>query len=514
LKDIVEGEKKGKVITKGVLKGKLLRPSQRQGVEFIKNSKRRFIGVNMPTGGGKSILAMESMSPPLFYVCSSKHLQDQIAKDFPEIVVLKGRENYKCNADVFSNVSECFIQSCAYECEYKETKNRAMSSDYAVINYHYFLTLFNYAGETRVRNVVFDEADVLEYLLVDFISFVVDTNIMYRRGIHIRPKSKTKVEDIIPFLRDVVAVCKEKEVKEREKVREIEKRLNESKRVSMEDIKTVKRYKWYNSTHAKCSFLLTQDLSTWVYYYSGERIYLKPKWITRDLADKYLFKHGNRFLFMSATLPSYPIFCGLYGLGLDEVDYIQFDSEFHPDNRPVIFEPKWKLSKKNGFNEDKIRAEVKKLLEKEKEKGLIHTVNYKLSECLKGLDDRLLIHSPEDKDRVFHNFLKSKDKVFVSPSSIRGVDLPDDLVRWILFIKSPFADLSDPLTSARAFSGKFGNLWYKQVCVQDIVQGAGRGCRHKNDWVRVYVWDELALQLLKNNPSLFPKWFREAVEIR
>ena len=43
---------------------------------------------------------------------------------------------------------------------------------------------------------------------------------------------------------------------------------------------------------------------------------------------------------------------------------------------------------------------------------------------------------------------------------------------------------------------------------------AGRGMRNGDDWCRTYVWDKLALDLLTRNPSLFPMWFREAVEIQ
>jgi Rad3-related DNA helicase len=108
--------------------------------------------------------------------------------------------------------------------------------------------------------------------------------------------------------------------------------------------------------------------------------------------------------------------------------------------------------------------------------------------------------------------MKSKDGVFVSPSSIRGIDLPDDKARWTLFIKCPFPDLNDPFTSARCYAGKWGRLWYLSQCTQNIVQGSGRAVRHEKDWARVYIYDEKAKEILIKYPLLFPLWFREAVE--
>jgi len=505
------------MIRYGRLKGKPYRPTQREAIEIIRGSEKRFIACNAPTGSGKSVIAMDSMPRPLIYLCSSKHLQDQIQRDYPEAAVVKGRENYSC--PVFDDASMCFLSysQCGEYCEYQEAKKKALQADVAVMNYHYFLTYMNFAKQRDepVRNIVVDEADALEDIIVDFISFDINTSHLERRGLYSKPKRKTVIDSVIVFLKDLTKETIERIKEMEEEVREVKKRIRNGGLPTKEELRLLRRHKWYETLLWKCGFLLSQDLKTgWVYYYDEQNIYLKPKWLNRELMDQYFFKHGEKFLFMSATLPAYPVFCGLFGLGMDEVEYLEFSSEFPIENRPVIFEPKWKLSKTKQPNAEVIRQEVLELIEHEKDKGIIHTVNYSLAELLRDLHPRLIFHNSHDRDKQFKRFLKSTDGIWVSPSSIRGIDLPYDLCRWILFLKCPFADLSDPVTSARAYSGKFGNLWYRAKCVQDIIQGAGRGMRNVDDWCRTYVWDEMALDLLRRNASLFPMWFREAIVLR
>mgnify|MGYP001161513330 CR=1 FL=1 len=502
------------MIRHGRLKGKPYRPTQREAIEVIRNSRKRFIACNAPTGSGKSVIAMESMPRPLFYLCSSKHLQDQIQRDYPDIVVLKGRENYSC--PIFDNAGMCYLSDCGEYCEYEETKAKAMASEVAVLNFHYFLTYMNFAKrkDELLKHIVVDEADAIEDVIVNFISFTVNVDELKQKGIYSTPKKKTVISSVVEFLRSAKEEVKWKINEIKPRVTDAMKVIRSGAKITKEQGMILKAFKWYQEFSWKCDLLLSQDLSTWIYYFNGRTIYLKPKWLTRELMDTYFFRHGLKFLFMSATLPAYPIFCGLFGLSLDEVEYLEFSSDFPVENRPVIFEPKWKLSRSNKVEVERIRKEVLKLIEHEKGKGIIHTVSYSLTEILKNLHPRLIFHNSHNRDKMFKKFLKSQDGIWVSPSSIRGIDLPYDLCRWILFIKCPFADLSDPVTSARAYSGKFGNLWYKAKCIQDIIQGAGRGMRNKDDWCRTYVWDKLALDLLTRNPSLFPMWFREAVEIK
>jgi hypothetical protein len=53
--------------------------------------------LNAPTGSGKSLIAeltRRELDVGALYVATTKHLQDQLVRDFPYAAVLKGRSNY------------------------------------------------------------------------------------------------------------------------------------------------------------------------------------------------------------------------------------------------------------------------------------------------------------------------------------------------------------------------------------------------------------------------------------
>ena len=492
-------------ITIGRLKGSPLRSTQRTIISAIKSSSKRFIALNAPTGAGKSIIAVEAMPQPFFYLCSSKQLQDQLSRDFPEMAVLKGRNNYSC--PIFDTADLCVLPTCDLPCSYKLAKRQAFASPMAAMNFHYFLHIFNYTSANEKRNIIIDEADEFESTLIDFISLSIDTKALEFYNIPFRPTRKTVLSSFLKFAKELQGyiILRHKELSA------IISTIDDFASSNPSTLKLIKEFKWISSLKVKLELIDSSTTDNWVYYYDDRRIYLRPKWLTRALADKYFFSHGSKFLFMSATLPSLRVFCGLFGLSLEEVEYLESPSSFDIKNRPVYITPKWNLSRKTAPPVSTIRSTVKSFLSQNPTKGIIHTVNYSLANLLKDLDPRLIIHNSFDKEKLFQKFLASQDGVWVSPSSLRGIDLPGDLCRWIIFLKAPYADLSDLVTSARAYSGKFGALWYKSTCAQGIVQGAGRGVRNEKDWCKVYIFDEAIKTLIIQNASLFPSWFREAI---
>jgi len=160
-------------------------------------------------------------------------------------------------------------------------------------------------------------------------------------------------------------------------------------------------------------------------------------------------------------------------------------------------------------------AEIQRLVDKHpNQKGIIHTVSYRLNKAVMGLNNpRFITHDRYNKDDILRQFMESENKVFVSPSSTRGVNLPDDLCRFIIIAKAPFQSLGDKLVSSRVHgTGGFGKFWYRAMCAQDIMQASGRGVRHKDDHCVTYVIDKQAENIIVNNQRLFPKYWMQAVD--
>jgi Rad3-related DNA helicase len=502
--------------TLGKLRGKDLRESQEIAIDFITGSDKRFIAVRGPTGVGKTCLGFESTPPPFFYVCSSKQLQDQAVRDYPEAGLLKGRGNYYCKH--MGTADLCIKDKPCEYCEYQKAKKDAMACDMTILNFHYFLTIANHTKEFKPRNIIIDEADDLERVLVGFVSFEFTGNQLKKLGVFgDMPSLKTKIDSIIQWIdmRHSMVLRMVEDLEE--DVDDIKRRLGQGMNPEQHEINLLRRYKGLKNLLWKLSFLKYENIKDdWIYRYDSDfdKITLKPIWLTRKLIDRFLYRHGDNFLFMSATIPSKEVFCGLYGLEADELDYCDLENLWDSDKRRIFLIPRYNVTYKDMGPDllGKMREGVKDILGKEKGRGIIHCVSYKLGNEMLSVSKRLMMHTAKDKNSQLDIYKKRDGAVFVSPSSTRGLDLPYDLCEFVIWLKAPFLNTRDPQVSARLnASGKFGNLWYANDAVQSIIQGCGRGFRNPDDYCTVYMLDRQIDRLLTKEQRLWPLWFRELI---
>jgi Rad3-related DNA helicase len=219
---------------------------------------------------------------------------------------------------------------------------------------------------------------------------------------------------------------------------------------------------------------------------------------------------------MSATFPPKSILAEMLGCGTEDIDYIELPSTFPISNRPVLLDPVADMSFKT-FKDDlpRLLKKIEMILDRHpNEKGLVHTVSWKLNaEIMKMNHPRFVSHnSSYDKNEALERFEGSNNGVFVSPSSTRGLDLPDDLCRFTIVTKAPFQSLGDKLVKSRVYSSGLGKFWYRAMCAQDLVQASGRGVRHKDDYCTTYILDKQAEKLVVDNQNLFPRYWMDAVD--
>jgi len=168
-------------------------------------------------------------------------------------------------------------------------------------------------------------------------------------------------------------------------------------------------------------------------------------------------------------------------------------------------------------NERMARA-VHDEVEGEPGRVLVHTVSYDLATAISGvLRDRsrrpvATYRMASERADAFAEYERFSGCVLVACSADRGVDLPDDLCRLSVIAKVPYPNLGDRMVSMRLYgTGVDGRQWYTVETVRSIVQMAGRGVRHKDDYCRTVVLDSQFSELWKASGWLFPKWFKEAV---
>jgi len=207
--------------------------------------------------------------------------------------------------------------------------------------------------------------------------------------------------------------------------------------------------------------------------------------------EKHLFSKAPKILMMSATIVDKDVFCESIGLKHSDVAYMKKHSPFSDENRPIHFMPVGSMSKNKIDSTLPILVEaIKLLLDKHKEeKGIIHTVNYKISKYLIDSikSDRLLSHDASNRDKILKDHINSKNPtVLISPSMMEGVDLSDNLSRFQIICKVPFPYLGDEVVKKRLEKNE---TWYTYATAKSLIQSLGRSIRNENDFAISYILD-------------------------
>lgn len=464
-----------------------LRSQQMEAIQHVRESTAKYMFLNAPTGCGKSIIGLQSFDVPIYYLCSSKRLQEQILKDFSEVVTLKGAGNYQCKKG--STCNNCFYvahrqrRKCV-DCEYLQAIAQARRTKIAVLNYHVFIYMMNFTHNLNERLVIVDEADLLENILVDFLSFDIkyDQFMRYRLSPvqHVR-----KIDEFWDWQEEALEVF-QNHYEKSEDAKEID-----MLKVIIKKLQRIKKY---------------QDYEYWFFRNDAEqqKMMIRPMWLTKELSHEIFFKFGSKFLMMSGTLPAESIVTQL--LGIDEnYDYFEVKSDFPIQNRKVHVVGNIDMSWKNRrINEGILQQKVEEIINKNQNKrGMILVSSYDLLNQIKQYSTRIT-----DNYEIFKIV---SDSVLISAADWRGLDLKDDLCRFIIIAKIPYASLGDFLIKSKVHSrGSFGQMWYISDAITKMVQGYGRGCRHRDDYCETYIIDSSINDVIRKHKKLCPSYFLEA----
>ncbi len=489
------------------------RDTQTEIINHVISSKKKYVMINAPCGIGKSYIGMTLggiLNNKCLYLCTTKLLQDQIAKDFPEAFIMKGRNNYPCTLIPELTAGDCGVKCGKYcrgeiSCEYYRNKSRLMKEKYGVVNTSYYMSETNFAGKLSDYEdkycVIVDEADTLESQLSDFISLEINPIDLKRWNIN-TPQYITKLDAWKQWAIDNAGYVG----KMIDSLKWVED-IKDEERGEISD--AIKEYNKYKSLAGKLLILSNCLDDNWLFQHA-DKFSFNPIWLQPKLSNRYFFDHAGKFILMSATFLPKPIQCALLGLSQDEVDYIEVDSPFPVENRKIYYEPIQKCG--HGISESPIYAEIDRIINKyPHSKGIVHAVSYDRAQNIAKSNSRCITHSKHDKNDVIKTFIESDNLVLVSPSCERGLDLRDDLARFCIIPKVPFASLGDKKINMRLYSSskKLGQMWYRSIAAQTIVQMAGRVVRHEQDKGDTYILDAKFSEVVE----FCPKWFTDAIQI-
>jgi ATP-dependent DNA helicase DinG len=254
--------------------------------------------------------------------------------------------------------------------------------------------------------------------------------------------------------------------------------------------------------------------------YKVVKVDLKPLDISPHC--KPIFEKASKTLIMSATVLNLKAFCKSVGMSLDDVRYIQVQSDFPVENRVIYPLNIAYLNYGNLHSTDamsRIAKTVDNLMSTHKnDKGIIHTTSYEQLNFIKenlsrANARRLLLTDPEiQRDEIISQHMSTqRPTVLISPSLHTGLDLKDDLSRFQIITKVPYPNKSDRWTNAKR---EVDEEWYYWQTALKLIQAYGRSIRSKDDWAKTYILDSAFGYFVNKNKNILPNWFTVAIKGR
>jgi len=237
---------------------------------------------------------------------------------------------------------------------------------------------------------------------------------------------------------------------------------------------------------------------------------------------KSVFEKCSKILIMSATILNHKAFCRSVGLSSDDIKFIQVQSDFPVENRPIIPLNVAYLNY-NNLHSAQVQANIARTVDNimslhATEKGIIHTTSYEQLNFIKENISRpnarrLLVTDPEiQRDEVISQHANStRPTVLISPSLHTGLDLKEELSRFQIITKVPYPNKNDRWTNAKR---DVDEDWYYWQTALKLIQAYGRSIRSKDDWAKTYILDSAFGYFVKKNMNILPDWFRQAIRGR
>lgn len=523
------------------------RPYQIEALEFLKKSVlsgKKYFLLNLPTGTGKSFLSVAMFTnwyknfineeARFDVLTNSKILQEQYLRDFDFINNYKGRSNYYC--DQFDcSCSEgkelCrILKNNCQSCPYDIAKNKWLSGDIGLTNFHLFNTLSLYQKDLLKRRnsnvLIIDESHDFESVYSDFLSTKISAKILKRCGLTLKELedlddrfiSKIKYLDkYLQFLeRKLIPMLENKKEQFESDIKGSSTKKKTELGSYIQNIEgKLLSFGHLFESHKKdpANIVLDVLINKSEKMYSGVELVTQHVWVY-EYIHEYVWQHYDHIIFMSASILDKKMFSFINGLEDNLTTYYEIPTPFSVKNRKIYYMKVGKMnwsSKEETFQKQLVW--IKKILEKYKNnKGIIHTTNYEITEWLKEnlMDSRLLFHETEDRNEILEKHISNTEPtVLVSPSMMSGVDLKDDLARFQILLKVPYPNISSNKIKARQKTNKD---WYTWKTVVDTLQMYGRSTRNDDDYSDTFILDSNFSDLLKYNSHVIPKYFIDAIK--
>jgi ATP-dependent DNA helicase DinG len=422
-------------------------------------------GSNSSSNGSSS---SSSSSSPSYIIpeCSQYPSRDDLKRIY---VLNKGTNN------------EQVVFNAGYRlCDYYIQKYLAYRSSFRIINYHEYFTLVNNVASKNklsTKLLVCDEAHMLEEKVIDFYNVSIDSqllnplrkNELIDQNLTVEYKEEDKeyykqlLATIVKGYKDLLNITAE--LISRSSLHESEKR------------KLMFRLAEYEERLQRLT--MVQEILRWypdnfiVDAVVNKKKNMVVKLLPLNISPflRPVFDRVKYRIFMSATI-DYPML--KRELGLDDADTILIDlpSPFPVENRKVFLMNAYTLNRENMSDERtlmQVSSVIDTLMNKhQNEKGLILTTSYELAGNIfrySNNKSRLLLTKDMSAKEVLEKHARTNASVLLTPTMWEGVDLRDDLCRFIIIAKTPYPSLADKRIKVKAERDKD---WYYSVTLMRL----------------------------------------------
>lgn len=537
------------------------RTQQLDAINRIILSDKRFITICMPTGGGKSLVAMGAAimsGRRTVMLTSTKGLQDQVSADFSSVIAdIRGMSNYACPITQQLGIPEGTTVNdapcqCGYRCilrgrglmtptgcAYFDRYRLAQRADTVITNYQCWMydSLKDQSGESDPQNLQFGFATKddrpVSLLIMDEVHdaaeeigrFIgIDISRKECLALHLPwPDAGTTIDDWREWASELM-----EPVTDRIKTFEAQLRnqggKHEHNQGNRRGGQWSRELKHLRDIKRRLDRLAGMDIADdWVITEADKNtasgtmtaVRFDPL-IPARYAESALFRGIDKIVLVSATVR--PKTAVMLGITREDMEFIEYPSTFAIERRPVIHVPSIRVTYHTEQNDELMRewlqvfddiVEPRLGLEW---KGIVHCVSYRRAKFI--LDNSrnkalMLTHSSYNRAQAIEQFKRLPGpRVLLSPSVDTGYDFPGDLCRFQIIVKLPFSSVTDPVVKARKLKDPDYDLY--QVA-QTIVQMSGRAVRSESDWAETWILDDsLSWALPKMKAKGFlPKWWMD-----
>lgn len=481
------------------------RPGQWECIETATATDKRFIGLCLPTGSGKSVVATTTAlmtGGRCLYNTATKSLQDQLAHDgFSNLSDMRGRQNYECIKSSEAGhrmtcnegrILECRTAGCAYQAHRQEF----LQSSLALTNYSYTLsTMIRSDGVGPVDVLICDEA----HQLVQEISSAVEIRLDHKKFGFIY----NNLDSFPPYGKELAhwRTWAKFTLPKAQKYLKAVKESSNHRNLALIDAAA---FAIENTANVSESWILDQS--------QPNETVISPLWPT-EYTEKYLFRGIKKILLVSATLV--PKTFSLLGIPEQDSLFLSQDHTFDANRCPVIlFGPCRVDYKMDSGQWQEVVGRMDTLIDRRLDrKGLIHPTSYtRQQDILRLTRHRSIMIAPmnagELKDAIAEFKRAQAPCILISPAITTGYDFPFSEAEYQVIIKVPFIDARSPVMKARQEADP---EYLTYLTAQTLTQTCGRIMRHPEDRGETIILDAHANWFLKKHREFFPPWFMRQV---